>query len=163
MRVQESMGQYEDHSHFTLPGLYRVISVRPGSADIPRSSASACRSQIPSCDPCMLILLLQPLCHVLHQMHAPEAWGLVHGMDAGPPACEKHPNGRSETDRLGVQGINVFDPKFNIVSPGADLDIYFPYTDKERRLTALHAEIEELLYGVKEAPTAKGVLKVIQQ
>ena len=62
-----------------------------------------------------------------------------------------------------VQGINVFDPKFNIVSPGADLDIYFPYTDKDRRLTALHAEIEELLYGVKEAPTAKGVLKVIQQ
>ena len=59
-----------------------------------------------------------------------------------------------------MQGINVFDPKFNIVSPGADLDIYFPYTDKNRRLTALHAEIEELLYGSKEAPTAKGVLKV---
>ncbi|CAL5226213.1 g9052 [Coccomyxa viridis] len=80
--TEESMGQYEDHSHFTLPGLYRVIS-----------------------------------------------------------------------------GINVFDPKFNIVSPGADLDIYFPYTDEKRRLTALHAEIEELLYGSNEAPTAKGVLK----
>ncbi len=26
--VQDSMGQYEDHSAFTLPGLYRVISVR---------------------------------------------------------------------------------------------------------------------------------------
>ena len=64
---------------------------------------------------------------------------------------------------LGVQGINVFDPKFNIVSPGADLDIYFPYTDKKRRLTALHAEIEELLYGSKEAPTAKGVLKVTKR
>ena len=60
-----------------------------------------------------------------------------------------------------VQGINVFDPKFNIVSPGADLDIYFPYTDKDRRLTALHAEIEALLYGSQEAPTAKGVIKVI--
>ena len=61
---------------------------------------------------------------------------------------------------MGAQGINVFDPKFNIVSPGADLDIYFPYTDEGRRLTALHTEIEELLYGTKEAPTAKGVLKV---
>ena len=59
-----------------------------------------------------------------------------------------------------MQGINVFDPKFNIVSPGADLDIYFPYTDSKRRLTALHAEIEELLYGSQEAPTAKGILKV---
>ncbi len=61
---------------------------------------------------------------------------------------------------MHVQGINVFDPKFNIVSPGADLDIYFPYTDSKRRLTALHAEIEELLYGSQEAPTAKGFLKV---
>ena len=61
---------------------------------------------------------------------------------------------------MRIQGINVFDPKFNIVSPGADLDIYFPYTDSKRRLTALHGEIEELLYGSKEAPTAKGTLKV---
>ena len=38
MSAQESMGQYEDHSHFTLPGLYRVISVRPGSHDMPESS-----------------------------------------------------------------------------------------------------------------------------
>ena len=59
-----------------------------------------------------------------------------------------------------MQGINVFDPKFNIVSPGADLDIYFPYTDSKRRLTALHAEIEELLYGSQEAPSAKGILQV---
>lgn len=25
-----------------------------------------------------------------------------------------------------LQGIDVFDPKFNIVSPGADQDLYFP-------------------------------------
>jgi len=25
-----------------------------------------------------------------------------------------------------VKGISVFDPKFNIVSPGADQDLYFP-------------------------------------
>lgn len=59
-----------------------------------------------------------------------------------------------------MQGINVFDPKFNIVSPGADLDIYFPFTDDKRRLTALCPDIEELLFGTKEAPLAKGVLKV---
>ncbi|ONL97886.1 sucrose synthase2 [Zea mays] len=27
-----------------------------------------------------------------------------------------------------VHGIDVFDPKFNIVSPGADMSIYFPHT-----------------------------------
>ncbi|KAH9619028.1 hypothetical protein KSS87_019211 [Heliosperma pusillum] len=46
-----------------------------------------------------------------------------------------------------VHGIDVFDPKFNIVSPGADLSIYFPYTEENRRLTTLHPEIEELLFS----------------
>ncbi|KAF8401149.1 hypothetical protein HHK36_014453 [Tetracentron sinense] len=46
-----------------------------------------------------------------------------------------------------VHGIDVFDPKFNIVSPGADMTIYFPYTEEHKRLTALHPEIEELLYS----------------
>ncbi len=45
-----------------------------------------------------------------------------------------------------VNGIDVFDPKFNIVSPGADLTIYYPFTDKKRRLTSLHEAIEELLF-----------------
>ena len=57
------------------------------------------------------------------------------------------------------QGVDVFDPKFNIVSPGADPDVYFPYYDADRRLTDLHASIEDLLYGSDEAPRAKGVLK----
>ncbi|KAJ1689882.1 hypothetical protein LUZ63_014037 [Rhynchospora breviuscula] len=46
-----------------------------------------------------------------------------------------------------VHGIDVFDPKFNIVSPGADMSVYYPYTEKEKRLTHLHPEIEELLYS----------------
>lgn len=45
-----------------------------------------------------------------------------------------------------VHGIDVFDPKFNIVSPGADMAIYFPYSDKEKRLTSLHGSIEKLLF-----------------
>ncbi|KAL5983688.1 Sucrose synthase 2 [Asimina triloba] len=49
-----------------------------------------------------------------------------------------------------VHGIDVFDPKFNIVSPGADMSIYFPYTEKDRRLTSLHSSIEKMLYGEEQ-------------
>ena len=46
-----------------------------------------------------------------------------------------------------VSGINVFDPKFNIAAPGADQAVYFPYTEKQSRLTKFQPEIEELLYN----------------
>ncbi|MBM9605606.1 sucrose synthase [Desulfopila inferna] len=49
-----------------------------------------------------------------------------------------------------IHGIDVFDPKFNIVSPGADEDVYFPYYEEERRLHHLHGEIERLIYGAEE-------------
>nr|CAC32462.1 sucrose synthase isoform 3 [Pisum sativum] len=58
-----------------------------------------------------------------------------------------------------VHGIDVFDPKFNIVSPGADLSIYFPYTETERRLTSFHPDIEELLYSTVENEEHICVLK----
>ncbi|KAK9755254.1 hypothetical protein RND81_01G012900 [Saponaria officinalis] len=58
-----------------------------------------------------------------------------------------------------VNGINVFDPKFNIVSPGADMSVYFPYTEKERRLTHLLPEIEELLFSPVENAEHMCVLK----
>ncbi|GAV77861.1 LOW QUALITY PROTEIN: Glycos_transf_1 domain-containing protein/Sucrose_synth domain-containing protein, partial [Cephalotus follicularis] len=58
-----------------------------------------------------------------------------------------------------VHGINSFDPKFNIVSPGADLSIYFPYTKEKRRLNHLHAEIEDLLYSAVEFEEHLCVLK----
>ncbi|XP_010535796.1 PREDICTED: sucrose synthase 4 [Tarenaya hassleriana] len=58
-----------------------------------------------------------------------------------------------------VHGINVFDPKFNIVSPGADMSIYFPYTEEKRRLTSFHPEIEELLYSDVENEEHLCVLK----
>jgi hypothetical protein len=47
------------------------------------------------------------------------------------------------------QGIDVYDARFNIVSPGADPDIYFPYSDSERRLTSLHPELHDLVYGTQ--------------
>ncbi|RMF78827.1 MAG: sucrose synthase [Nitrospirae bacterium] len=46
-----------------------------------------------------------------------------------------------------VNGISLFDPKFNIVSPGAASDTYFPYTERERRLAPLREEGERLLFG----------------
>ncbi|KAF5201293.1 Sucrose synthase, partial [Thalictrum thalictroides] len=46
-----------------------------------------------------------------------------------------------------VSGIDVFDPKFNIAAPGADQTVYFPYTQKQKRLTAFHPAIEELLHN----------------
>lgn len=48
-----------------------------------------------------------------------------------------------------VHGIDVFDTKFNIVSPGADMTIYFPHTEKQKRLTALHGSIEEMIYSTE--------------
>ncbi|OKY74720.1 MAG: sucrose synthase [Desulfobulbaceae bacterium DB1] len=57
-----------------------------------------------------------------------------------------------------IDGIDVFDPKFNIVSPGADEDVYFPYFDEERRHGHLHDEISELLFGGADRPDGRGML-----
>jgi len=46
-----------------------------------------------------------------------------------------------------AKGIDVFDPKFNIVSPGADEEVYFPYDIRERRILDLEADIERMLHG----------------
>ncbi|AOU99089.1 sucrose synthase [Acidihalobacter yilgarnensis] len=58
-----------------------------------------------------------------------------------------------------VRGIDIFDPKFNIVSPGADADVYFSYTETERRVTGLHAELDELVFGGPSA-SARGQFEV---
>ncbi|KAF5178563.1 Sucrose synthase [Thalictrum thalictroides] len=57
-----------------------------------------------------------------------------------------------------VHGIDVFDPKFNIVSPGADMEIYFPYTEKEKRLTSLHDSIASMLYDPEQNKIHIGTL-----
>lgn len=46
-----------------------------------------------------------------------------------------------------LQGVDVFDPKFNIVSPGADENIYFSSGEKKRRFIEYQEEITSLLYG----------------
>ncbi|KAM0931568.1 hypothetical protein ACQ4PT_000248 [Festuca glaucescens] len=55
-------------------------------------------------------------------------------------------------------GINVFDPKFNIAAPGADQSVYFPFTQKQKRLTGLHPQIEELLYSKDDTDEHIGYL-----
>lgn len=57
-----------------------------------------------------------------------------------------------------ITGIDVFDPKFNIVSPGADEEVYFPYFEQQKRLTGLHGEIEELIFGGTSGGGRRGVL-----
>ncbi len=57
-----------------------------------------------------------------------------------------------------VNGIDLFDPKFNIVSPGADENVYFPYHEAKRRLLSLHPEIETLIYA-KPDGQSKGMFE----
>ena len=45
------------------------------------------------------------------------------------------------------RGIDCFDPRFNIVSPGANADVFFPFWEDDRRIRELHGPIEELVYG----------------
>lgn len=58
-----------------------------------------------------------------------------------------------------VNGIDMFDPKFNIVSPGANAEVYFPYHEDARRLRGLHEEIDALIYGDGPRPDARGMLR----
>lgn len=44
-----------------------------------------------------------------------------------------------------VSGIDCFDPKFNIVSPGADPNVFFPYDNEARRPPTLVREVERLV------------------
>jgi len=55
-----------------------------------------------------------------------------------------------------VNGVDVYDPKFNIVSPGADADIYFSYKDTSRRHMGLHKDIEALIFGDGKSEKASG-------
>ena len=57
-----------------------------------------------------------------------------------------------------VNGIDVYDPKFNIVSPGADAAAYFPYTESDRRLRHLHPQLEELVFGQEGREDVRGIL-----
>jgi sucrose synthase len=57
-----------------------------------------------------------------------------------------------------VYGVDIHDPKFNIISPGADDAVYFPYTAADRRLVHLRPEIDELVFGQEGGPDRRGAL-----
>ncbi|MBF0288960.1 MAG: sucrose synthase [SAR324 cluster bacterium] len=57
-----------------------------------------------------------------------------------------------------INGISVYDPKFNIVSPGCDADVYFPYSHEEARLKDLHSEIGAMIFG-EDQTNARGTLE----
>jgi len=57
-----------------------------------------------------------------------------------------------------IHGIDIYDPKFNIVSPGADPEIYFPAEKKEHRFMHLHDEIHELIFGDHLHGKSRGII-----
>jgi len=56
-----------------------------------------------------------------------------------------------------IYGIDAFDPKFNIVSPGADENVYFSYAEHDRRFIEHQQEIDTLLFA-DHHPQGRGVL-----
>ncbi len=46
-----------------------------------------------------------------------------------------------------VYGVDVFDPKFNIVSPGADAETFFPYSDVNRRDSEIRQQVLDLVHN----------------
>ncbi len=56
-----------------------------------------------------------------------------------------------------LKGVDVFDPKFNIVSPGVNEDIFFPYDQEDRRIADIQKAVKEVVYGAA-GPTARGEL-----
>jgi sucrose synthase len=61
-----------------------------------------------------------------------------------------------------VSGVNPFDPKFNVVSPGADPDVFFPFHHAERRMSEVDAEINALIFG-ESNEVSRGSLKDREQ
>ncbi|RLB85257.1 MAG: sucrose synthase, partial [Deltaproteobacteria bacterium] len=44
-----------------------------------------------------------------------------------------------------INGVNLFAPKFNVIPPGVDEELYFPYYCKERRVPAKRQQLENRL------------------
>ena len=55
-----------------------------------------------------------------------------------------------------VHGIDIHHPKFNIISPGVDTDLFFSHGDSMRRLTDLHETIREVIFGTATGPGRRG-------
>ncbi len=55
-------------------------------------------------------------------------------------------------------GINIYHTKFNILSPGVNENIYFPYTEKNKRLKEVERKLKNLVFANDNLPDTVGVL-----
>jgi sucrose synthase len=83
----------------------------------------------------------------------------IAGTDDGLGQYESHMSFTMPGLYRVVSGIDVYDPKFNIVSPGADADIYFPYSEQDRRLSHLDVELQDLVFGGERPGDVRGVIQ----
>jgi sucrose synthase len=58
-----------------------------------------------------------------------------------------------------VSGIELFSPKFNVVPPGVNESVYFPYTRREERLLTERDRLEELLFTLDDPAQTYGELE----
>jgi sucrose synthase len=56
-------------------------------------------------------------------------------------------------------GINLFHPKFNIVPPGVNTKIYFPYTNEEERIKEIREDLNKILFANTDDPEIFGKLE----
>ena len=56
-------------------------------------------------------------------------------------------------------GINIFHPKFNILPPGVNTEIFFPYSEKERRDKEVSKNIHTRIYNGNSSVPGIGNLK----
>lgn len=52
-----------------------------------------------------------------------------------------------------VNGVNLFHPKFNVIPPGADENIYFPYSQEERRLPNQGQRLKKMIFEDQDDST----------
>jgi len=57
-----------------------------------------------------------------------------------------------------VSGIELFSPKFNVVPPGVNEAVYFPYTRTEDRIAVIRERIEALLFTENNSASIFGEL-----
>jgi len=58
-----------------------------------------------------------------------------------------------------VNGIELFSPKFNVVAPGVNENVYFPYNRTQDRVPADAERLEELLFTLEDSSQVYGTLE----
>ena len=56
-------------------------------------------------------------------------------------------------------GINIFHPKFNILPPGVNTEIFFPFSEKDRRENQVTKDINTRIFNGNSSVSGIGKLK----